>query len=264
MKRQLTSRRGQEGFSLLELLIAVGIFVFISGAAFGLLNNAQKRYQTEGQVLSSFQEGRLALDQIIRDVNDAGYPAQNQFTSSLTPATSYAVSPVAWSPSYPTTTCAIGTCTTPGNFDLILEEANSTTGTIQWVRYTLQGKTLYRGAIDKTLAGDPSTLLTVALGTMFPYATNVMNNASSSEISAINAVYPGTFPGGAAVPIFSYSCDTATTPTTCTSAGTYNAANNIRDIEVTLIIQTLQTDMQSGQLRVVTLNGRGHRINPNQ
>ena len=56
----------------MELLISLGIFIVISGAAFGLLDMAQKRFQTDGQILSSFQQGRLALDQIVRDVNDAG------------------------------------------------------------------------------------------------------------------------------------------------------------------------------------------------
>jgi prepilin-type N-terminal cleavage/methylation domain-containing protein len=269
MSARISRKRVQGGFSLLELLISVAIFVIISGAAFGLLGTAQKRYQTEGQVLSSFQEGRLALDQIVRDVNDAGYPPLNQFSSPAVPVTQYAVTPVAWNPGYvPLTTCAIGTCTSPGNFDVILEEYDSTSNAMQWIRYQLggpTGTTLYRGTMPKAAGVDPSTAMTVGAGVMFPYATNVMNNASAAQIAQINAAYPGTFPGGAAVPIFSYNCDTATIPTACTAAGApYNTPTNIRDIEVTLIIMTQQRDMQSGGIRVVTLNGRGHRINPNQ
>src|ERR1700687_6436776 len=112
---QFSFKRSQGGFTLLELLLSMLIFMIISGAAFGLLNTAQKRFQTDGQILSSFQEGRLALDQIVRDVNDAGFPAQNQF-SAVVPVTNYAATPVAWSPASPVTPCAIGTCTTPGNF----------------------------------------------------------------------------------------------------------------------------------------------------
>ena len=79
MKNAHVSKCKQAGFTLMELLLSLGIFIFISGAAFGLLDMAQKRYQTDGQILSSFQQGRLALDQIVRDVNDAGYPPQNEF-----------------------------------------------------------------------------------------------------------------------------------------------------------------------------------------
>jgi prepilin-type N-terminal cleavage/methylation domain-containing protein len=265
MKRQFSLKRSQSGFSLLELLISVGIFVLISGAAFGLLNSAQKRYQTEGQMLSSFQEGRLALDQIVRDVNDAGYPPKNQYSAAV-PVTSYAVTPVAWHPGYiASNPCTIGgSCTNPGDFDLILEGYDSTTGTMQWVRYQLINKTLYRGTLAKGLAVSPTSQMTVGNGVMFPYATNVMNSASAAEKAAINAAYPGTFPGGADVPVFSYTCDTGTVPTLCTAAGAFNSPTNVRDVEVTLIIQTQQPDMENRRLRVVSLNGRGHRINPNQ
>jgi len=246
----------------------MSIFVIISGAAMSLLNGAQKRYQTEGQMLSSFQEGRLAVDQIARDVDDAGYPALNQF-SAVVPVTNYAQTPVAWAPGYVGgAACTIGgACTTPGNFDLILEEANISSGNVQWIHYQLVGTTLYRGAVNKVAATDPSVATAMAaVGVMFPYATNVVNNAPAAQIAQINATYPGTFPGGAPVPIFSYTCDTGAggIPTTCPTAGAFNSPANVRDIDVTLIIQTQQKDLQTGQLRVVTLHGRGHRINPNQ
>src|SRR5258708_37086446 len=90
----------QRGFTLVELLVALGIFLVITGAAFTLLGTSQKNYQTESQVLASFQEARLGLDQIVRDVNDAGYPPPTFFASGF-PLNS-ASSPFAWSPSYPT------------------------------------------------------------------------------------------------------------------------------------------------------------------
>ena len=123
MNRSLSSRVGQAGFSVLELLLSLSLFVIISGSALSLLNMAQKRFQTEGQVLSSFQEGRLALDMIVRDINDSGYPAANQFSAVAPLVTSYAVTPVAWSP-VSVNPCAVSVCTSPGNFDLILEELN--------------------------------------------------------------------------------------------------------------------------------------------
>jgi type II secretory pathway pseudopilin PulG len=261
MKRPISSRVGQAGFSVLELLLSLSLFIIISGAALSLLNAAQKRFQTEGQLLSSFQEGRLALDMIVRDINDSGYPAANQF--GVTPAvTNYAVTPVAWSP-VSANACAVTVCVSPGNFDLILEELDPTSNTMKWIRYQLVGTTLLRGTVDKPGAGaDP---MAATAGVMLPYATNVMNNAPAVQIAPINAAYPGTFPGGAPVPIFTYYCDTPNGPTLCTGAGgAYNLANNIREVEVTLIVLTQQPDMQTKRLRVVTLNGRGHRVNPNQ
>ena len=262
MNRPPSSRARQAGFSVLELLLSLSLFIIISGAALSLLNAAQKRFQTEGQLLTSFQEGRLALDMIVRDVNDSGYPAANQF--GVTPAvTNYAVTPVAWSPAS-ANPCAPGACASPTAFDLILEELDSTTNTMRWIHYQLVGTTLWRGTVVKGAAGTDPLVATAGAGVMFPYATNVMNN-NPAQIPAINAAYPGTFPGGAPLPIFTYYCDTPNGPTLCNLAGgAYNLANNIREVEVTLIVLIQQPDMQTKRLRVVTLNGRGHRVNPNK
>jgi prepilin-type N-terminal cleavage/methylation domain-containing protein len=264
MNRPSSFSLKQAGFSLLEMMVSISLFIIISGSALGLLNMAQKRFQTEGQVLSSFQEGRLALDMIVRDVNDAGYPAANQLSALAPAATSYAVTPVAWSP-VSVNPCGLGACVSPGNFDLILEEFNNTTNTVQWIHYQLVGTTLFRGTVDKAVAGTDPLAATTAAGVMFPYATNVMNNTTAAQIAQINAAYPGTFPGGAPLPIFTYYCDIPNgPPALCTGAGANNLANNVREIEVTLVVLIQQPDMQTGKLRLVTLNGRGHRVNPNQ
>src|ERR1700719_4531957 len=153
MSRSLFSKANQAGFSLLELILSMFLFIIISGAALSLLNMAQKRFQTEGQVLTSFQEGRLALDMIVRDVNDSGYPAANQ-VAAATPVTGYAVTPVAWSPIV--NPCAPGACASPTAFDLILEELDNTTNTMRWIHYQLLGTTLLRGTVVKGAVGtDP-------------------------------------------------------------------------------------------------------------
>src|SRR5258708_13191411 len=97
MSRIRTKTR-QRGFTLIELLTALGIFLLICGAAFTLLGSSQQRYKTESQVLTSFQEARLALDQIVRDVNDAGFPPP---TYAGTDSPIYAQFPFAWRPGYP-------------------------------------------------------------------------------------------------------------------------------------------------------------------
>src|SRR5262250_295195 len=74
-------KKPQRGFTLVELLVALGIFLLIAGAAFTLLSNSQQRYQTESQVLTSFQEARLGLDQMVRDINDAGFPPPSYLAS---------------------------------------------------------------------------------------------------------------------------------------------------------------------------------------
>ena len=259
-------KSGQRGFSLLELLTAATIFLILCAAAFGLLAVCQKSYQTQSQVLNSFQEARLGLDQIVRDVNIAGFPPPGQFSNASANANNFAITPVAWAPSYPGTPCLIGAvCTTPGDFDLIIEsdvdsqqEALAISPqTVEWVRYQLQGTTLFRGVVEKSAGGDPDAL---TLPSLAPFVQNVMNNASNAQIAQFQAAYPDMFPAGAPVPIFRYLCDDAGAVTPCNLASS-NSPVNIRDVEITLIVATPQVDATTGNPRLVTLNGRGHRIN---
>ena len=238
------------------------LLVLVAGTAFALLGAAQKRYQTDSQILSSFQEARLGLDQIVRDVNDSGYPPPNHF-SVLPAASLYAATPFAASPS---STCIIGTtCASPQGFDLIIETsidpANS--ANVQWVRYQLPAgtTTLMRGVTNKVI-GDP---MAATVGAMVPYIQNVMNNATGAQINAIRGAYPTMFPGGTPVPLFTYTCETGgSTPLSCPTAGAFNTPSNILDVEITLIVQATATDAQTGMPRLVEIHGRGHRLNPNR
>jgi prepilin-type N-terminal cleavage/methylation domain-containing protein len=266
------------GFTLIELMVAMGIFLVISAVAFSLLGISQQRYQSETQVTSAFQDARLALDEIVRDVNSAGFPPTNQFSALPLDVSLYASTPFAWSFGYPGSPCQIGTagggtCSTaiagdsaPGDFDLIVETnitpqvANSK---VQWIRYQLQGTTVYRGVAQKVTGYDPD-FATDQPGKMLPYVQNVMNNASAGQIAQIQAAYPGMFPGGAPVPIFSYICDTATVPQPCPLAAGSNFPAYIRDVTITLIVMAPSTDAQAGgRPLLVQLNGRARRINPN-
>jgi prepilin-type N-terminal cleavage/methylation domain-containing protein len=254
--RGASSKSPQRGFTLIELLSALGIFLLICGAAFTLLASSQQHARTESQALTSFQEARLGLDQIVRDVNDAGYPPPTFGDASL-PEYSTS-SPFAWSPSYPSPCTIGGSCTTPGDFDLIIETNPQDAGSqVQWIRYQLQGTTLFRGAAFKRTSGDPATDTDTFLA---PFVQNVANNASSTQIAQYQAAYPGMFPGGDPVPIFSYTCDGAGAPSSC--AG--NSPVNIRDVIVTLIVAAPTPDATTGRPRLVQLIGRGRRVNPNQ
>jgi prepilin-type N-terminal cleavage/methylation domain-containing protein len=276
---RLRLSRNQQGFTLIELMLSAAIFTLLSGAIFALLVPSQMRFQTESQLVSAFEEARLGLDQIVRDVNVAGYPAISNFSLPLS-ANQYAITPVAWNPGYPATpACLIGTagggtCVTPGDFDLIVEGDVDGSG-VKWIRYQLLGTTLMRGIVPKVAGAEP---VDATAGAMLPYVQNVMNNAGSAQIAQIKAIpaYAGMFSGGNPVPVFQYTCDAAgptAAPTPCAnlppcppnvSPNGFNCPQNIRDVSITLIVMTPQPDAQTGQLRLVELNGRAHRINPVQ
>lgn len=278
MKPRRSGKR-ERGFTLIEMLASLGIFLLVTGAAFTLLTSSQQRYQTESEVLTSFQEARLGLDQMVRDINDAGFPPP---TFANTDPKKVTTAPFGWSPNYTIPapcqmgTAGGGTCFTPTDFDIIIEtEPNppdpACPGSVEWIRYQLppNGTTLMRGVACK-LAGAEPGVQTSQPGVLIPFVQNVVNNSPTLQIGQfqLDAAYPALFPGGAPVPIFQYTCDTPSAPQNppqpCPLAGADNAPANIRDVAITLIVAAPLPDSTTGQPRLVQLEGRGRRINPNQ
>jgi type II secretory pathway pseudopilin PulG len=269
MKR-IPQKPAERGFSLIEMMIAAVIFILLCSAAFALLSLAQQRYQTESQVLNSFQEARFGLDEIVRDVNGSAYPAQNlySFNPGLPPKNYYAITPIAWDPNYVSgLTCQIGTagggtCTTPGDFDLIVERDVDywRMDHVEWTRYKLQGTILSRSQTEKVVGAEPDA---TTAASFVPYVQNVMNNAPLAQIAQFKAAYPNMFPSGNPVPVFSYFCYSPFgPPQPCPSAGSYNSPLNVIDVEITLIVMAPTKDAQTGQVRLIELHGRGHSLNP--
>src|ERR1700687_4896090 len=234
MKKQTHSARG---FSLVELLIGTILFTIITGIAFSLLMSAQLRYQGESSVTQAFQQANVALDQIVRDVHSAGYPPMSSLSAAV--ATNnpdkYAL-PFAWTPSYPGTPCIVGsTCTIPGQYDLIVEADIGDGQRVQWIRYSLQGTTLMRGLTPKVKFVDP---VGATASSLAPYLDNVMN-------------------GNDSLPIFAYTFDNTTPPS-------QQQPSYIREVNITLIVQSAHPDPQPQQYRTITLTGQAVRFNPNQ
>ena len=280
MKRGAENRDAR-GFSILELLIAMGIFLAICAAMFELLRMSQQKFSGETQLSAAYQDSRLAMDQIVRDFNIAGYPPVDMF-SVLPPLNQYAITPVAWIPGYtnvPPIPCSLdqtgvpgsGTCGgNPGDYDLVIETrippapGDQSNPAASWICYHYDpgSLTLFRAVVQKTVGNPPpSPGQVAALGT--PLLKYLVNNPGNL-MSLATSEYPTMFPGGAAQPIFQYTCDNPPgPPTPCSLAtGTNNSPKNIRDVDVILIVMTPQPDMQTQSLKLVELFGRGHRSNP--
>src|SRR3989441_12083404 len=62
------------GFSLMELMIVLVIVLVISAAIFQTINMATQRSSAEQTKVDMFQEAREFMDQMSRDLRQAGYP----------------------------------------------------------------------------------------------------------------------------------------------------------------------------------------------
>jgi prepilin-type N-terminal cleavage/methylation domain-containing protein len=66
------SRTVQDGFSLVELMVAMVVTLIISGAIYGLMASSQTAFKTQPEVSDMQQNARVAMDLIQRDILSAG------------------------------------------------------------------------------------------------------------------------------------------------------------------------------------------------
>src|SRR5215475_490894 len=71
------------GFSLMELMIVLIILLSISAAIFQTINVTTQRSSTEQTKLDMFQEAREFMDQMARDLRQAGYPSPRNLDASV-------------------------------------------------------------------------------------------------------------------------------------------------------------------------------------
>jgi prepilin-type N-terminal cleavage/methylation domain-containing protein len=89
-KRTRQRTPGQRGFSLIEMITVVAILTLVMGAVFKQIITAQQRHRGEEAKLDIAQEGREFLDQIVRDLHQAGYPTAKIYsTAALLPTPPY-------------------------------------------------------------------------------------------------------------------------------------------------------------------------------
>jgi len=67
------------GFSLIELMVSILILSIVMAGIFRQIELAQTRYMVEGQKLDMTQQEREFIDQLTRDLHQAGFPSVAQY-----------------------------------------------------------------------------------------------------------------------------------------------------------------------------------------
>jgi type II secretory pathway pseudopilin PulG len=71
------------GFSLIETLIVLVVLMTMTASMFQMINTATQRSSTEQTKLDMFQEAREFMDQMSRDLRQAGYPSPRNVDRSV-------------------------------------------------------------------------------------------------------------------------------------------------------------------------------------
>jgi prepilin-type N-terminal cleavage/methylation domain-containing protein len=75
--RPVASLRGQAGFTLVELMVAMSIFLLILVGIFQVFDPSRNAYQVSERKLGVQQNARVAMDRMARQIRMAGYFPEN-------------------------------------------------------------------------------------------------------------------------------------------------------------------------------------------
>src|ERR1700730_1757821 len=141
MKREKMRNGRQRGFSMLEMLLVLGILSVVVGGIFAQMDQAQQRAYAERIKLDNMQEARDFVDQFFRDINEIGYP-NVRMMDITSPSWSPVLSTPAtytWNNAYANDNrMAIGLVRID-NTEIRFEADTNGDGNVQSVRYTLNG-----------------------------------------------------------------------------------------------------------------------------
>jgi prepilin-type N-terminal cleavage/methylation domain-containing protein len=210
------------GFSLLELMIVMILVLLISGVILQVINLAGARSATEQAKTDVFQEAREFMDQMSRDLRQAGYPSPRNMDPSVFTEV----------PFINDMRAAAGVVQVSAT-DLHFEGDTDGSGTVKVVRYHLESTgigcpCLKRSELPK-VDGDPLTEQTAA-----EYQVEVQGVQNTNIFSAYN--------NGTAV----------TLPVDITTGGG-NTMAMVDTIQAMLTLESAAIDPQTRRKSVITL-----------
>ena len=75
--------RDQNGFTLIETLVTVGVLVLVLGIVFSYIGRLQRVYKSEETKVDATQESRTLLDSLQRELHQAGFPGRNMYGPNI-------------------------------------------------------------------------------------------------------------------------------------------------------------------------------------
>lgn len=246
----------QRGFSLIELLVAMGILTIVLAVVFNEVDKVQKRYRTEETKLDIFQEARNFMDRFVRDLHSAGYPGAKMYQAGV----------ITLNPPENDSRVATGLVSVSST-DLRFEADVDGNGQVDSVRYTLQANggtcpcRLRRSQVVKLNATPPLNQPTNyfnmvddvvnSAGSGGPGPNGALTIAGNSPVGVSNNILYQDYAGAAIFQAFDRNGNPVALPVNIT--GNPNAVRSIRTIRVTLNVLAAAVDPQTLQRPAVSL-----------
>src|SRR5579859_1283387 len=257
MKKALNRGNRQAGFTLLEMMLAVAILTIVMGVVFSNEDMVQKRYNTEDAKTDMIQESREFVDQLTRDLEQAGFPAGDMYTAT---------------PADTSTSKAVGLAAVSAT-DVIFEGDVNGDGTVWVVEYQLDstqysGKCpckLKRSVVAKT-AGTAATSVVPSFSTEVERVLNSAGSTSAYTLVGADAhsqAFDTLYSQYKTFPIFTFydvSGNQITVPNDLTGANLTTGSNSVTLSDVHSIVVTVNVlarlpDQQTQVYPAISLRG---------
>lgn len=228
----------QRGFSMIELLIVLLILSVITAAIFKQIDQVQQRASTEQAKLDMFQESREFMDQLARDLRQAGYPNVRNFAANVS-GVLFTDPSRPTSPYYQAANAAVGLVKVDSG-DLWFEGDVDGNGQVSEVVYHLDTSTTnncpcLRRSKQNKIQGDPVT------GQSSPvYQVEVQNVQNGTSANPIFYAYPHASAGVAATLPVDFDTNASTVA-------------SIDTLKIVLTVKAKNPDPKTGQYPITTL-----------
>ena len=240
---------------MVEIIVVIFVVMAVMAVVFSAIASVQKRYRTEEERVDTMQNAREFVDQIERDLHNAGYPTASMYTST--------------SPNYNSVTLAWPGLVAASKTEILFEGDLDNSGTVSSIRYQLQadssGKcpcTLRRSANYKSSSGGP-TGQTAAYSAEVENVVNSIGGTSPWQITgnapngtANNTLY-AQYKNDVLFEFLDSTGASVTVPDDLSTSGNLSsgqtAATSIRTVVVTLNVLGPNTDIDTGRRPIAAM-----------